>query len=82
MIIKKPQIGTVYVAGAGLAGLSAAISCILKGYKVHLFESTSHAGGRCRSFNDASLERIIDNGNHLILTGNLSVTNYLKSINA
>jgi squalene-associated FAD-dependent desaturase len=76
------NIGTVYIVGAGLAGLSAAVSCVLNGYKFQLFESTNHAGGRCRSFRDPTLGRTIDNGNHLILSGNLSVKNYLKRINA
>ena len=51
VLINKPNdTGTIYIVGAGLAGLSAAVSCVLKGYKVQVFESTNHAGGRCRSF--------------------------------
>jgi squalene-associated FAD-dependent desaturase len=74
--------GTVYIAGAGLAGLSAAVSCVAKGYTVQLFEATNHAGGRCRTYHDKVLERSIDNGNHLILSGNLAVKDYLTSIDA
>jgi hydroxysqualene dehydroxylase len=78
----RSDIGTVYIAGAGLAGLSAAVSCVLAGHKVQLLEATNHAGGRCRSYEDTVLERRIDNGNHLILNGNLGIRDYLTSIGA
>ena len=74
--------GTIYIAGAGLAGLSTAVNCVLKGYKVHLFEATNHAGGRCRSYKDTTLDRIINNGNHLILSGNLGIKNLLANLNS
>jgi squalene-associated FAD-dependent desaturase len=74
--------GTVYIIGAGLSGLAAAVSCVLKGYNVQVFESTSHAGGRCRSYNDKILDRTINNGTHLILSGNHGVNNFIASINA
>ena len=76
------QKGTVYIAGAGMAGLSAAVSCLERGFNVELFEATNHAGGRCRSYEDSVLERVIDNGNHLILSGNTGIRNYLEKINA
>jgi squalene-associated FAD-dependent desaturase len=72
--------GTIYIVGAGLAGLSAAVSCILKGYKVQVFEATNHAGGRCRSYKDKILDRTINNGNHLILSGNLGVKKFLSNL--
>ena len=81
LINKANDTGTVYVVGAGLAGLSAAVSCVLKGYRVQVFESTNHAGGRCRSFKDKILGRTINNGNHLILSGNLGVKEFLASLN-
>ena len=74
--------GKVYIAGAGMAGLSAAVACVKKGHNVSLFEAARHAGGRCRSFEDSVLERVIDNGNHLILSGNYNIKQYLKGINA
>ncbi|MEM7177524.1 MAG: hydroxysqualene dehydroxylase HpnE [Pseudomonadota bacterium] len=69
--------GVVHVIGAGLAGLSSALRLASGGQKVRLWEASGHAGGRCRSFDDAGLGRRIDNGNHLVLTGNRSVRGYL-----
>ena len=40
----------IYIVGAGLAGLSAAVNAKKKGFSIGVFESTSFAGGRCRSF--------------------------------
>ncbi len=73
---------TVYVVGGGLAGLSAAVALVEKGRKVVLIEGAPQAGGRCRSYFDATLGCTIDNGNHLVLSGNNSVQSYLKSIGA
>ncbi|TDI58753.1 MAG: FAD-binding protein, partial [Alphaproteobacteria bacterium] len=56
-----------HVIGAGLAGLAAAVRLAAAGQKVFLYEAAGHAGGRCRSFDDAAIGRRIDNGNHLIL---------------
>ena len=80
MINRVDDPGTIYIVGAGLAGLSAAVSCILKGYKVGVFEATNHAGGRCRSYKDKILNRTINNGNHLILSGNLGVKKFLSNL--
>ncbi|MEM9811023.1 MAG: hydroxysqualene dehydroxylase HpnE [Pseudomonadota bacterium] len=70
--------GTVHVVGAGLAGLSAALHARAQGRAVKLYEGAGQAGGRCRSYHDTRLDRVIDNGNHLVLTGNTSVQDYLK----
>ncbi|MEM7569540.1 MAG: hydroxysqualene dehydroxylase HpnE [Pseudomonadota bacterium] len=72
----------VHVIGAGLAGLSAAVNLVKKGRRVRVYEASPHAGGRCRSFHDAHLGQTIDNGNHLVLTGNTSVADYCKTIGA
>ncbi len=73
---------TVHVVGGGLAGLSAAVSLAERGARVVLFEAAGQAGGRCRSYFDAALDCIIDNGNHLVLSGNDAVRNYLRTIGA
>ncbi|HEY0107897.1 MAG TPA: hydroxysqualene dehydroxylase HpnE [Rhizomicrobium sp.] len=73
---------TVYVVGGGLAGLAAAVALAGKDRKVVLLEGAPQAGGRCRSYFDATLGLTIDNGNHLVLSGNLSVQAYLKAIGA
>jgi squalene-associated FAD-dependent desaturase len=72
----------VYVIGAGLAGLAAAVRLAGRGAAVTLIEAAVQAGGRCRSYFDATLGMTIDNGNHLILSGNHSTYAYLKAIGA
>ena len=41
-----------------------------------------HAGGRCRSFHDEGLGCLVDNGNHLLLSGNRAAVAYLDRIGA
>lgn len=72
--------GKVHIIGAGLSGLSAAVRLADAGVAVVLHESAGHAGGRCRSFFDKTLEREIDNGNHLIMSGNHAALDYLDRI--
>ncbi|MDR3423761.1 MAG: hydroxysqualene dehydroxylase HpnE [Alphaproteobacteria bacterium] len=72
----------VHIIGAGLAGLSAALQLSLSGEKVTVYEAAPFAGGRCRSFLDRDLGCRIDNGNHLVLSGNLAVQDYLYLTNA
>lgn len=73
---------TVHVVGAGLAGLAAALLLSERGRPVVLHEAARHAGGRCRSYYDTTLKRVIDNGNHLVLSGNAAVQAHLKTIGA
>jgi len=70
----------VYIVGAGLAGLSAAVALAAKGVPVETIEAAGTAGGRCRSYFEPALECVIDNGNHLILSGNWAVQDYLRTI--
>ena len=72
--------GTVHVVGAGLAGLAAAVRLAEAGRPVMLWEAAKQAGGRCRSYRDAALDLEIDNGNHLILSGNRSALDYAELI--
>lgn len=73
----------VFVVGAGLAGLAAAVRLSERpDLRVTLVESSPKAGGRCRSYDDSTLERSIDNGNHLILSGNAAVLDYARRIGA
>jgi squalene-associated FAD-dependent desaturase len=73
---------TVHVIGAGLAGLSCALRLAEGGAAVRLYEATGHAGGRCRSYYDQQLERWIDNGNHLVFSGNHAVAEHLRMTGA
>jgi len=72
----------VHIIGAGLAGLAAAVKLTAAGRAVRMYEVAGHAGGRCRSFDDAALGRRIDNGNHLLLSGNGEAMAYLAAIGA
>jgi squalene-associated FAD-dependent desaturase len=69
----------VHIVGAGLAGLSAAVE-LCEGAEVRLYEAAPQAGGRCRSYFDATLNMLIDNGNHLLLSGNDAALAYAKKI--
>jgi squalene-associated FAD-dependent desaturase len=72
----------VHVIGAGLAGLSAAIALREAGHTASIIEAGPVAGGRCRSYLDRELGLRIDNGNHLLLSGNRSTFAYLDTIGA
>ncbi|CUH40453.1 protoporphyrinogen oxidase [Jannaschia seosinensis] len=69
-----------YVIGAGLAGLVAAERLSASGRDVVLFEASPKAGGRCRSYRDDRLGRVIDNGNHLVLSANRAVLDWATRI--
>lgn len=69
-----------HVVGAGLAGLSAAMVLAESGFGVTIHEAAPRAGGRCRSYHDAQLGLEIDNGNHIVFSGNQAVNRYLARI--
>jgi len=73
---------TIHIIGAGLAGLSAALQLTARGEAVVVHEATAFAGGRCRSYHDAALGMTIDNGNHLLLSGNRAALAYLRAVGA
>ncbi|MEZ5647657.1 MAG: hydroxysqualene dehydroxylase HpnE [Alphaproteobacteria bacterium] len=72
----------VHIIGCGLSGLSCAVRLAEAQIPIALYDQAGHAGGRCRSYHDTELDRLIDNGNHLILSGNDDVRDYLERINA
>src|ERR1700744_1552651 len=69
-----------HIIGAGISGLSAAVRLTNANFKVDLYEAMQQAGGRCRSYFDAATNLTIDNGNHLLLSGNRHALAYAKSI--
>src|SRR5277367_1435827 len=70
----------VHIVGAGISGLSAADRLANANSRVRLYEATQQAGGRCRSYFDAAINLTIDNGNHLLLSGNRDAIAYARSI--
>lgn len=71
---------TAHIIGAGIAGLAAAVRLSGAGFAIQLHEATQNAGGRCRSYYDASTDLVIDNGNHLLLSGNRHARAYARAI--
>jgi squalene-associated FAD-dependent desaturase len=71
---------TVHIIGAGISGLAAAVRLANANLAVHVHEATQQAGGRCRSYFDAATNLTIDNGNHLLLSGNRHALAYARSI--
>ena len=71
---------TVHIIGAGISGLSAAVRLATAGCEVAVHEATQQAGGRCRSYFDAATNLTIDNGNHLLLSGNRHALAYARSV--
>jgi hydroxysqualene dehydroxylase len=69
-----------HIIGAGLAGISAALELANTGYRVRLYESGPQAGGRCRSYFDKYLDCLVDNGNHLLLSGNHAAMRFLDMV--
>ena len=70
----------VHVVGAGLAGLAAALRLVDAGVAVTLHEASPAAGGRCRSYHDRELGVRLDNGNHLLLSGNQAAWGLLRRV--
>jgi len=71
---------TVHIIGAGMAGLAAAVRLARADAKVVVHEAANHAGGRCRSYHDPAIDMLIDNGNHLVLSGNHATMDFLDVI--
>ncbi len=72
----------IHIVGAGIAGLAAAVRLAQAGRRVIVHEAAGQAGGRCRSYHDPALGMMIDNGNHLLLSGNRAALAYLRVIGA
>jgi squalene-associated FAD-dependent desaturase len=73
---------TVHIIGAGLAGLTAAVGLAARGVATVIHEATDQGGGRCRSYDDAASGIRIDNGTHILLSGNTAALDFLARIGA
>jgi squalene-associated FAD-dependent desaturase len=73
---------TVHIIGAGLAGLACAVRLAGRGVSTVVHEATDQAGGRCRSYHDATTGMRIDNGTHILLSGNTAALAFLADIGA
>ncbi|HEY8383331.1 MAG TPA: FAD-dependent oxidoreductase [Microvirga sp.] len=71
----------VHIAGAGVAGLSAALAATRAGAAVTLFEAAPQAGGRCRTLHPAD-GFSHDNGTHVLFTGNPRAMRLLDEVGA
>ena len=74
------MVRNVHIVGAGLAGLAAAVKLAQAQATIVLHEATAYPGGRCRSYFDRAIGMTIDNGNHLVLSGNYSVLGFAEAI--
>ena len=72
--------GTVHIIGAGLAGLAAAVRLGQSRRTVAVHEAPAQAGGLCRSYYDQATDMLIDNGIHLLLSGNHAALSFAETI--
>ena len=77
--MRSAERGRVHIVGAGLAGLAAAVRLADSGRMVVVHEATAYPGGRCRSYFDQQTGMVIDNGTHLVLSGNRAVLDYARA---
>ena len=77
--MRSAEPGRVHIVGAGLAGLAAAVRLAGSGRAVVVHEATAYPGGRCRSYFDQQTGMVIDNGTHLVLSGNRAVLDYART---
>jgi hydroxysqualene dehydroxylase len=70
----------VVIAGGGLSGLAAGVSCARRGVPPLLCEQRPHPGGRAYSFRDPRTGETIDNGQHLLIAGYGATLRFLETI--
>jgi squalene-associated FAD-dependent desaturase len=74
------EAGSIHIIGGGLAGLAAAERLCQSRRSIVIHEATAQAGGRCRSYYDQSTGMVIDNGTHLLLSGNHAALSFTEAI--
>ena len=74
-----------HIIGGGLSGLCKAYFLLKKGVRgenIKIYEASANVGGRCYSFYDKKLDRIVDVGTHLIIGANWRTIKLLWSVKA
>ena len=66
----------VVIIGGGLAGISAAVAALEKGWQPVVLEKSNALGGRARSLYAKDVNHIVDNGQH-VLSANYQYTRWL-----
>jgi hypothetical protein len=72
----------VIVAGAGFAGLSAAVRLTKRGVRVLVLDARSRLGGRATAFSDRETGELVDNGQHVLLGCYRDTLSFLADIGA
>src|SRR3954466_13456043 len=70
----------IHVIGARPSGLAPPQRLTERGERVIVHEAMQQAGGRARSYYDAATDLVIDNGNHLLLSGNHAAMAYVRAL--
>jgi hydroxysqualene dehydroxylase len=78
--MRSSDTSTIHLIGAGVAGLAAAVRLAGSGRAIVVHEAANQPGGRCRSYHDRATGLLIDNGTHLLLSGNKAALSYAKTI--
>ena len=78
--MRSSDAGMIHIVGAGLAGLAAAVRLAGSRRDIAIYEATAQPGGRCRSYQDQATGMLIDNGTHLLLSGNQAALCYAKEV--
>ncbi|GAB5464646.1 MAG: hydroxysqualene dehydroxylase HpnE [Candidatus Kapaibacteriales bacterium] len=71
---------TVAIIGAGVAGISAAVTLAKQNVKVHLYEASTQIGGRASEIHDTTTGEHLDNGQHLLSGAYLKFTDLLEQL--
>src|SRR4051812_43611072 len=70
----------VAVVGGGFAGLSAATALAESGHRVLVIEARARLGGRAASFTDPATGERVDNGQHLLIGGDVETFKFFRRI--
>ena len=78
----QPGLGSVLVAGGGLAGMAAALRLVNAGLRVTLVERRPYLGGRAYSYVDRETGVQVDNGQHVFMGCCTAYVELLREVGA